>query len=473
MKILELLMMFFAVGILFYMVLVIVTYGLMLITALLRLRKEHLLDKSEIGESYINSFHSKPVSIIVPAYNEEVGIVDSVHSLLSLRYPETEIIIVNDGSTDHTQVILIEHFKMKPIQKIVRNEIKTKEIIQIYQSTIHPHCLLVEKENGGKSDALNVGINVSKYPYFCTIDGDSILDESSLVRVMQPILLSDGEVIAAGGNVRIANDMNMQLGSVFGMNLSKNYLVIMQIIEYLRAFLMGRIALSKFNLVLIISGAFSVFSKKWVVEAGGYTTGIIGEDMELVVRLHRIIREKKVKKRIEFIPEPVCWTEAPQSLKILRRQRRRWHQGLLESLWKHKRMTFNPKYGRIGLLSVPYFLLIEGIGPIIELGGYIYIIFAFFLGNIYYEIAILLLLLFVIYGVVFSILAILFEAWSLNKYPKISDVLRMVLLSFTEIFWYRPITLLWRCEGLIRFLFKKKEWGKMERVGLSKKETSA
>lgn len=470
MNLIDFVMWFFGGTIFLYMILVIGVYGLMFFFALLQLRKEYKLDKSKTDDMHIDAFYSKPVSIIVPAYNEEVGVVDSVHSLLSLHYPEMEIIIVNDGSTDHTQEILIEHFQMKPIKKVVRAEIQTKKVIQIFQSQIHPQCILVEKENGGKADALNVGINVSKYPYFCSIDGDSILEEGSLLRVMKPIILSDGEVIAAGGNVRIANGMNMQLGSIFETTLAKNYLVVMQVIEYLRAFLMGRIALSKFNLVLIISGAFSVFSKKWVVEAGGYATGTIGEDMELVVKLHRLIREKGEKKRIEFVPDPVCWTEAPQTLSVLRRQRRRWHQGLLESLWTHKKMTLNPKYGAIGLISFPYFWIVECLGPVIELGGYIYIVAAFFLGDIYYEVAILLLLLFVLYGVVFSIISVLFEAWSMNKYPKISDTFRMVLLSFTEIFWYRPITLFWRCEGLFNFLIKKKEWGKMERVGISKKE---
>lgn len=469
MILLDYLMWFFGGIIFIYMLLVIATYGFMFFFALLQLRKEYKLDRSETDDLYIDAFYSKPVSVIVPAYNEEVGIVDSIHSLLSLHYPELEIIIVNDGSTDRTQELVIEHFQMKKIEKVIKMEIPTNDVIQIYQSQIHPNCILVEKENGGKADALNVGINVSKYPYFCSVDGDSILEKTSLLRVMRPIALSDGEVIAAGGNVQIANGMNMQLGAIVEANLTKKYLVAMQVIEYLRAFLIGRITLSRFNLVLIISGAFSVFSKKWVVDVGGYAKGMIGEDMELVVKLHRHIREKKENKRIEFVSNPVCWTEAPETMAVLRRQRRRWHQGLLESLWKHKKMTLNPNYGGIGLVSFPYFWVIECLGPIIELGGYIYIVAAFFLGDIYYEIAILLLLTFVIYGVIFSIMAVVFEAWSKNKTFKITDLLRLVILSFTEIFWYRPITLFWRCEGLFNFLVKKKEWGKMERKGISSK----
>lgn len=468
-SVLHMLMLFFGGIIIVYMAVVILTYAIMLFFAFIQLRKQYRLNKEDIEEDYIDAIYSKPVSILVPAYNEELGIVNNIHSLLSLRYPETEIIVINDGSTDATQQNVITHFQMKPIQKIVREQIPTERVLAIYQSEIHPNLLLVEKENGGKADALNVGINISTYPYFCSIDGDSILEEKSLLRVMKPIILSNEEVIASGGNIRIANGHDVQLGSVFQANLSSNYLVVMQIVEYLRAFLMGRIALSKFNLVLIISGAFSVFSKKWVVEAGGYSTNTIGEDMEVVVKLHRMLKEKKLKKRIEFVSDPVCWTEAPQSFSVLRNQRRRWHQGLIESLWKHKRMTFNPRYGAIGMISFPYFWIIECLGPLIELGGYIYIVIAFFTGQIYYEMAILLLLLFVLYGAVFSVASILLEAWSMKTYPRNKDLFRLIVLSLSEIFWYKPLTLIWRTEGFIRFLLGRQEWGQMKRQGLSKK----
>lgn len=466
--IIEYIMLFFGSFALVYMLFVIGSYIVMLIFALKRLRKEQHLDKTDYEKVHLNALYSKPISIIVPAYNEEIGIVDSVHSLLNLNYPELEIIIVNDGSKDQTLERAIEAFQMRPMQQIIRKEIESKEIRQLYQSTIYPNCILVDKENGGKADALNAGINVAKYPYFCSIDGDSILDANSLVRIMKPIMESNGEVIAVGGNVRIANGIDMELGAVKHERVSRNAIVVMQIIEYLRAFLMGRIAFSRFNMVLIISGAFSVFSKKHVVAVGGYSVNIIGEDMELVVKLHRYLREHDERKRIEFVADPVCWTEAPESLNVLRKQRRRWHQGLLESLWKHRKMTLNPKYGGIGLISFPYFWLIECLGPIIELAGYVYIIAAFLLGNIYYEIALLLLLLFIIYGSLFSAIAVLFEAWTLDRYPRTRELLRIVLLAFTEIFWYRPLTLVWRIEGFIHFFLGRKEWGNMERKGIAK-----
>lgn len=471
-QLIEYAMKFFGGMILVYMVIVIASYSLLLFGAFVQLRKQHGRDKEEVEDDHIDMIYTKPVSILVPAYNEEEGIIDSIHSLLSLRYPQTELIVINDGSTDRTQQIVIEQFQMKSVHKIVREQIATKPIRQIYQSEIHPNLWLVEKENGGKADALNAGINVSKYPYFCSIDGDSILEENSLLRVMQPIVLSNEDVVAVGGNIRIANGLEVQLGAIFQTSLSKNFLVTMQVIEYLRAFLMGRIALSKLNLVLIISGAFSVFAKKLVVEVGGYSPKTIGEDMELVVKLHRYLKEQKINKKIQFVPDPVCWTEAPQTFSVLRKQRRRWHQGLIESLWKHRKMTFNPKYGKIGMISFPYFWLVECLGPLIELGGYVYIVFAFFYGNIYYEIAILLTLMFALYGTLFSAASILLEAWSMNTYPKMADVFRLLLMSLTEMFWYKPLTLIWRWEGFVHTIRRRQVWGNMQRTGLSKKGLS-
>lgn len=463
-------MLFFGGLILLYMLLVIGTYLWMLVSATLYLRKSKGLEKDSFDDQYVDAFFTKPVSIIVPVYNEAVGVVDTVRSLFSLRYPTTEIIIVNDGSTDNTVALAIEELNMIPIEKIIRKSLATKPIKAIYVSQIYPNCYLVDKENGGKADALNVGINFSSFPYFCSLDGDSILEKNSLLRIMQPIMLSDEEVIASGGNVRIANGMQMEFGHVVHQQLSNNALVVMQVIEYLRAFLMGRIALSKRQMVLVISGAFSVFSKEWVIKAEGYAVNTIGEDMELVVRLQRLLREEGSNKRIEFIADPVCWTEAPETLAVLRKQRRRWHQGLLESLWRHRIMLFNPRYGRIGLVAMPYFLLIECLSPLIELGGYMYVIYAYFMGGIYYEFSLLLILLFIIYGTGFALTSVLFEMWSLTSFTSHKELSRLFMAALTELFWYRPLTLIWRVEGMIHFVLGKKVWGNMERVGLNKGE---
>ncbi|WP_217586099.1 glycosyltransferase family 2 protein [Lentibacillus saliphilus] len=455
----------FAFILLVYMVIAILSYSIMLFTAVRLLLKKRYLDKTALDARYLNTPHLKPVSVIVPVYNEEKGVLVSVQSLLGLKYPEFEVIISNDGSNDDTQKTLIDHYQMTEISLPIRQRIPTKKPIKaLYQSNIYPNLLLVDKDNGGKSDALNAGLNVSNYPFFCSVDGDSVLEKTCLLRVMEPLATSD-QVIASGGSIRVANNSDIQMGEVLAVNLPQKPFAIMQLIEYVRAFLMGRTALSQYNLNLILSGAFSVFSKEWVMKAGGYRTDIVGEDMELVVNLHRLIKESGEDRRIVFVPDPVCWTEVPETMQGLGRQRRRWHLGLIQSLWKHKKMTFNPKYGLIGTLSFPYFWLIEFLGPMIELGGYIFVVIAFLMGEVYFELAILLSLLFVLYNSIFSMASVLLEAWTLNRYPKRRDLLKITLYSLTETFWFRPINSFWRLQGSIQFLTHTKKWEKADRKG--------
>ena len=453
--------------ILFYMSGVVVFYGFLFILAAFQLKREEKIDSYERYEDYMDASYTKPVSIIVPAYNEELGIKGSVRSLLSINYPEFEVIVVNDGSRDATVETVIEHFQMKKVKKVIQTRLETMTIKGVYQSVIYPNLWLVDKMNGGKADALNAGLNVSNYPYFCSLDGDSVLERDAFLKVMKPIIDSDESVIASGGSIRIANGCDIHEGQVERIGLSKNPIVIMQVIEYLRAFLMGRIGLSRYNWLLIISGAFGVFSKKWVIEAGGYKRDTVGEDMELVVRLQKLIKDKKEKKKIIYVPDPVCWTEAPDDLKYLHRQRNRWHRGLFDSLWIHKSMLFNPKYGSIGMVSLPYFWIIELAGPVVELCGYLFVVLSFFLGGIYIEMALLFFLLSVLIGSLSSMGAVILEEWSLRKYPKVSDIVKLFVYSLTETLWYRPLTVIWRCQGLVQAIRGKKSWGEMKRKGVS------
>lgn len=457
----------FAMFIAVYMVFVISFYSIILLISVFQLRKEYMLDRNQTFDEYMNESFAKPVSIIVPAFNEEAGIVASVRSLLSIDYPSFEIIVVNDGSNDATIDKLIENYDMREINPAVRKMVETEAVKKIYQSASLPHLFLIDKQNGGKADALNAGINFSHFPYFCSLDGDSVLERDAFLKVMKPIMDSNGEVIASSGSIRIANGCEIQDGNILKVGLAREPLVVMQIIEYLRAFLMGRIGLSRHNLLLIVSGAFGVFSKQWVIEAGGYKTNTVGEDMELVVRLHRLIRDKKQKKKIVYVPDPVCWTEVPESMTYLRRQRRRWHRGLFESLWTHRKMTFNTRYGLIGFVSFPYFWIVEFIGPIVELLGYLYVIVSLFLGGIYLEFAILIFLLSCLYGSLFSMAAVLLEEWSLRKFPKISDLMKLFFYSMTETLWYRPLTVFWRCEGIWQLVKGDTSWGEMKRKGVS------
>ncbi|CAM4049543.1 glycosyltransferase [Geobacillus stearothermophilus] len=452
--------------VLIYMVIVLLFYAFLLVVSFIHLRRIHRLDDWEPYEELLDASYAKPVSILVPAYNEEAVIVGSVRSLLAIEYPEYEVIVINDGSTDKTLERLIEHFHLQLVYRVIRHQLDAKEIKAVYQSLNYPHLFVLDKENGGKADALNAGINASRYPYICTIDGDSVLERRAFLKVMKPMLESDGEIIASGGSVHIANGCRIERGEIVKVGLSRRPLVIMQTIEYLRAFLLGRLGLSRHNLLLIVSGAFGVFFKPWVIEAGGYAD-TAGEDMELVVRLHRLAREKNEEKKIIYIPDPVCWTEAPETYGDLRRQRRRWHRGLLESLWMHRSMLFNPKYGSIGLLSLPYFWFIELLGPIVELMGYIVVVFSLFLGNLYVEFALLLLTVSVLYGSLLSAVAVLLEEWTERKFPSISDLVKLFFFALTETFWYRPLTAWWRCEGVIDAIRRKKQWGSIKRKGVS------
>ncbi|WP_102261671.1 glycosyltransferase family 2 protein [Mesobacillus jeotgali] len=459
---------YFSWFILIYMLVVISFYSIVMLISVIQLRKEYRLNREKSFGDYAEEIYTKPISIIVPAFNEEAGIVHSIRSLLSINYPVFEIIVVNDGSSDKTMDVLIEQYDMKEIKKVIRRQVNSKPIKKVYQSQILPNLFLVDKDNGGKADALNAGLNFSHYPYVCSLDGDSVLERDAFLKVMKPIIESNEEVIASGGSIRIANGCEIRNGEVLKIGLAKNPLVIMQVIEYLRAFLMGRIGLSRHNLLLIISGAFGVFSKHWVVQAGGYRSDTVGEDMELVVRIHRLLKETRQKKRIVYVPDPVCWTEVPESTKYLKRQRRRWHRGLFESLWIHRKLTFNPKYGLIGFVSFPYFWIVEFLGPIVELSGYIYIVISLFAGGIYLEFAILIFLLSCLYGSIFSAFAILLEEWSLRKYPRITDLLKLFLYSLTETIWYRPLTVFWRCQGIWQMIRGERGWGEMKRKGVSR-----
>ncbi|WP_424768513.1 glycosyltransferase [Paenibacillus sp. sgz302251] len=450
-----------------YSFIIILFYFTIFIVSALYLKRRISLNDAVIYEDVLTSVNTRPLSIIVPAYNEEVGVVNSVKSLLSLNYPQFEIIVVNDGSKDQTLDMIIQQFQMEPVPLFIRKRLDTQQIQAIYKSRIYDHLFLIDKLNGGKADALNAGINMSQYPYFCSIDGDSILERDSLLKVMKPIIDSNDEVVVTGGSVRIANDCTIERGEVMQITLSKRPLVIMQIIEYLRAFLIGRIGMSRFNLLLIVSGAFGVFNKEYVIKAGGYRVNTVGEDMELVVRLHRYLKEHKEDKRIEYIPDSVCWTEAPESLKVLRRQRSRWHRGLFESLSLHKRMLLNPKYGSIGIVSMPYFFFVELLAPVIELLGYFVVVFGTLFDMIHITVTLLLFTLMLFIGSFLSMSAVLLEEWSLRRYPKVRDMFYLFIYALSESFWYRPMTVFWRIEGLVQVARKQTAWGEMTRKGIS------
>jgi len=408
----------------------------------------------------------KPISVIVPAFNEGNNIVENVKSLLQLIYPQFQLVVVNDGSTDDTLQKLIENFSLKKILFSDLYKINSKPITAVYKSKEIPNLIVVDKVNGGKADATNAGINVARYPLITVIDADSILERDCLLKIAQPFIENDN-VIAVGGTIRIANGCEVKKGHLINVGLSENWLARFQVVEYLRAFLFGRTGFDAFNGILIISGAFSCFRRDEVVEIGGYRSGSIGEDMEIVMRLHKHFRLKNPDTKITFIPDPICWTEAPESLKILKRQRTRWQKGTIECLLLHKDMLFNPKYGLLGLVAIPYYLIFEFLGPIIEFFGYMFFIISLLLGILSFEFTVAFLSAAILYGILLSILSVILEELSFRKYPKIKHLLTLFLTAVVENFGYRQLTTWWRFKGTIEFFLGKRAWETMEKKGIS------
>lgn len=426
------------------------------------------IKESLFNTQYKRLFHTsfyKPISVIVPAFNEEMTMNDNVKSFLHLRYPEYEIIIINDGSTDKTMEVLKNNYALKRSFRPIINHLPCKEIKGVYRSQDFPNLIVVDKVNGGKADALNAGINVSRFPLVSAIDSDSILEFDVLTKLVNPFL-NDPKTIAVGGIVRVANGCTIRAGEVINIELSKHALPNYQIVEYLRAFLFGRVGWDMLDGLIIISGAFGVFLKSAVIQCGGYLQETVGEDMEIIVRMHRIMREKKIPYRITFVPEPVCWTEVPENLKILGRQRNRWQRGLIESLMAHRKMFFNPRYGIIGMLAVPFFFFFEMLGPVIEFTGYIVFILSLILRIVNFKFAVLFLCAAIMFGMILSVSSLVLEELTFRKYPKYSHIFKLFLYAVLENFWYRQINTWWRFMGIIDYLRGKKSWGKMDRKGL-------
>jgi cellulose synthase/poly-beta-1,6-N-acetylglucosamine synthase-like glycosyltransferase len=408
-----------------------------------------------------------PVSMLLPAYNEQAGIVESVHSLLALRYPEHEVVVVNDGSTDATLERMTEAFDLIPVQKALRDSVTTRPIRGTYVSRRDPQLWLIDKENGGKSDALNAGLSAARYPYVCAVDADAILEEDALLRVAKPIIDDPDLVVAAGGIVRIANGCTVDRGQVLDVRLPGSRLATFQVVEYFRAFLVGRVGWSRLQSLLIISGAFGLFRRQTVEAVGGWKTDTVGEDAELVVRMHRHLRERGDDYRIEFVPDPVCWTEAPESARVLSRQRRRWQRGLAETLWKHKSMFGRPRYGALGLVALPYFVLFELVGPIIQLTSFFVLPVAFLLGMLDASVLVAFAVVAVLLGVLLSVAALALEEFSFRRHRHRLDVVRMLIYAVLENFGFRQLVDFWRLQGLWDVVRRRRGWGDMRRKGFA------
>ena len=450
-----------------YFILLNVSYlalNLLSIFALQRNNQEKLLE----GLPQVFTGLEPGISLLVPAYNEEAPIIASVRSMFQLTYSDFEIVVINDGSRDNTLEVLKREFALLPFPEAPRGGLATKPVRGTYRSMKYPNLRVIDKENGGKADSLNAGINAARHPLFCGVDADSILSRDSLQRVAKPFL-THPDMVATGGTVRVANGCEVTDGFLTKVGLPTNIWALFQVVEYLRAFLFGRLGWSKINAMLIISGAFGLFRTDVVTAVGGYRANTIGEDMELVVRIHRILRQQGKTYRVEFVPEPVCWTEAPEDWKTLKNQRVRWQRGLSETLASNWGLMFSRKGGAPGWLAFPFMVLFEWLGPLLELGGYLFMVYAYASGLISWSAFSVFLFMAIGLGILVSASGLLLEEMSFHMYPKFRQLAMLTLVVVMENFGYRQLNSWWRLLGLYRWAMQRESsWGEMKRKGVGK-----
>jgi biofilm PGA synthesis N-glycosyltransferase PgaC len=471
--------------IIYFLIYFAIDIGLFLYS-LLSFRKKRLPDAGPYD------YTGHPLSIIVPAYNEAVSIVHCMELLLELEYPNYEILIVNDGSSDATIDVLNSRFGFT--KAVVENQgrLTTAPIRNVYRSS-DQRLTLIDKYNGGKADSINAGINFARGLYICTIDADSILDSKALTQVVAPFI-ADSRTIVAGGQLAAANDMVIAHNTIVSSKTPANIWVLWQIVEYIKSFMISRIGLSRTNTLLIMSGAFSLYKKADLLAIGGFLTArndhpyvacsiglgkqTVCEDMEIVVRLWQYKRDAKIKAKTAFLPEPVCWTEVPDNGRNLFRQRSRWHQGLAETLFIHRAMMFEPGYGATGLVGLPYYFFFELLAPLVKIGAAVFIIVAAMHGLINYQWAILLLVsVMLVTAIILSSITAVIEHWSQTRHAVNRDALRyknyrdwlwMMAASIIAEFSYSIYKIAAQVHGLLRFLQGKNTWNTIARRGLHK-----
>lgn len=455
--------------IIFYAICIFSIYLVLAIISAFELRRKYHLGKVANYDAILSSPFAPSVSVIAPAYNESLTIVENIKALLALYYPNYEIVVINDGSKDETLEKVIAAFDLERVPYVVDYKIGCAEIKGVYKSRKKSfnNLTIIDKVNGGKADALNAGINISKGEYFIAIDVDSIIDPYALQKLVKPFMEeTDNRVIATGGVIRIANSCVIKDGQLIEINVPDKFLPRCQVIEYNRAFLMGRLAWSRLDGLLIISGALGLFEKEIVINCGGYFSKTVGEDMELVVRMRKYMTEQKLKYRVVYIPDPLCWTEAPSSYKILERQRNRWTRGTIDTLFIHWNLFFNPKYGFMGLVSHPFWVFFEWLAPIIEVIGLIYFIIIAIAGEPNWPFFFVLLFFVYFFYIAFSTYAILFDHLAFHRYKKRRMIAKLVLTAWVEPFLFHPfIVYSSLCGNFDYFIRKKSGWGQMTRSG--------
>lgn len=457
-------LMAFTWGVFAYFILVNGFQTALLYSAAAAMRRHRLQVWQEDRTGLLGSEVAPTISALAPAYNEEANVAESVQALLMLQYPALEVVLINDGSGDATMDVLIRTFELQPIHPIFRSQVNSKAVRGLYRSRLHPQLLVVDKENGGKADALNAGLNCATGELVCAIDADTLIEPDALLRIVRPFV-TDERVVAAGGTIRVANGSRVAHGQVLEARVSRRVLAGCQTVEYLRAFLVGRLGWNNLGGNLIISGAFGLFRRESVLAVGGYVHDTVGEDMELIADLRRHGRDQGTASRVDFVPDPVAWTEVPESLRVLGRQRDRWHRGLADVLRRHRSVLFNPRYGLLGFAVYPYYVFVELLGPVVEALGLIAVPLGLALESVDVPFALLFLVVAYGWGVLLNIGAVLLEEISYRRYHRWSDLLLLLWWSVVEGIGYRQLTVVWRLRGLWRYLRGSTDWGTMSRAG--------
>jgi len=439
-------------------------YALLLVLSIPEIWEQTRLAEDEDFQRLMQSDALPPITILVPAYNEQKTIEASVTAILALHYRNYEVVVVNDGSKDGTLEALRHAFDLYEIPRTYPETISTKPLRALYRSRARTKLVVIDKENGGKADSLNAAINASRFPLVIAVDADTLIEPDALLRLTRPFLLGR-RVAAVGGTVRVANGCVVKHGQVMDARVPRRLLPGIQVVEYLRAFLFGRLGWNRLGGNLIISGAFGLFRKDHLLAVGGYDATSIVEDLDLVVRLHRYLRGHKIRYEIPFIPDPVAWTEVPESLRVLARQRGRWQRGLVAAMWQYRGMLFNPRYGRVGLIAVPFYALGEMLAPLVEVFGYVIIVAGLIAGVVNVSFALLFILVAWGYGMLLSLWAVVLEEVSFHRYRRLGDLVRLVLFATLENFGYHQCGVWWRLGAFFTPRGRKHVWGEMTRRG--------
>lgn len=453
--------------ILLYLVVINATYLMLLLRSMSHLRHQTRLAEDGDFRRLVWSDSLPPVSVLVPAFNESATIEASVTGLLDLEYRLCEVVVVNDGSSDDTFEKLRRAFDLFEIPCIYPHVLPTRPVRGIYRSAKSSRLVVVDKENGGKADSLNAAINASRFPWVMSVDADTLLEREALLRMTRPFALGREDIAALGGSIWVANDCTVRDGRVVGTRVPRRYLPAVQVVEYLRAFLYGRLGWSAFRSNILISGAVGLFRKSYLMAIGGYTASHVAEDLDVVVRLHRYLKERRIAYEMPFISEPIAWTEVPDSRAGLARQRGRWHRGLLLTMWESRRMFFSPRYGRIGLVALPFYAFGEGFAPVVEFLGYVLTLVGLWLGAIDRDFMVLFFCCSLGFGMMLSLFAIVLEEQHHRLYRTASDLARLVLLAAAESLVYRPMSVWWRLRAVLALRRDPRVWGDSVRRGFS------